>query len=239
MKLSESILLKLGFRGEGRDITNKPAYRLEVPRNAKYGYYGREIQIVLGDYPDTNPNCGILSLYMSGIKDAHMIMEEKDSEDRADHILWEDKENGLRGGIKYIDMPERVSPIAYYVNTLERLNEIYCALTGNIPLVLRDQPSQESDREENERLKLELESYKQRENDPYWYWPQCDVDECDGVSCNGGGCWRETGYWSVCSEHSDAFRKGKPQPKMKQSSIEREALRDKKTGYLNSKEEVK
>lgn len=69
-------------------------------------------------------------------------------------------------------------------------------------------------------------------NDPYWYWPQCDVDGCEGVSCNGGGCWRETGYWSVCQSHSADFRKGLPQPKMRESAIEREASRNKKDGTL-------
>lgn len=72
------------------------------------------------------------------------------------------------------------------------------------------------------------------EYNPYWYWPQCDVEGCEGVSCNGGGCWRETGYWQVCPEHSKMFREGKPQPKMKQSSIDKEATRDKVTGYLPS-----
>jgi hypothetical protein len=30
-KLSEELLFKIGFRGEGKDITNHPAYRLEIP----------------------------------------------------------------------------------------------------------------------------------------------------------------------------------------------------------------
>lgn len=32
MKLTENVLYRLGFRGEGRDITNKPAFRLK-PQN--------------------------------------------------------------------------------------------------------------------------------------------------------------------------------------------------------------
>ena len=80
---------------------------------------------------------------------------------------------------------------------------------------------------EVERLKAELSIIEERENNPYWYWPQCDVEGCDGVSCCGGGVWAETGYWSVCSKHSDDYRNGKPQPKMKQESIDREASRDK------------
>ncbi len=67
--------------------------------------------------------------------------------------------------------------------------------------------------------------------DPYWYWPQCDVKGCEGVSCNGGGCWRDTGYWTVCSEHSQMHRENKSQPQMKLSAIKREKARD-KDGYL-------
>lgn len=89
----------------------------------------------------------------------------------------------------------------------------------------------EEKEKEIERLKAELKEYNERENDPYWCWPRCDVEGCEGVSCNGGGCWRETGYWSVCDKHSDMWRKGGQQPKMKQSAIDREATRDPVTGY--------
>lgn len=69
-------------------------------------------------------------------------------------------------------------------------------------------------------------------DNPYWYWPQCDVEGCEGVSGYNGMGWRETGYWCLCSKHSQEFRDGKPQPKMKQSSIDKEQSRDKVTGYL-------
>ena len=90
----------------------------------------------------------------------------------------------------------------------------------------------EEKEKELERLKAEVKERDERENNPYWYWPQCDVDGCEGVSCNGGGCWRETGYWSVCSKHSDMWRRGAPQPQMKQSAIDKEATRDPITGCL-------
>ena len=63
------------------------------------------------------------------------------------------------------------------------------------------------------------------------YFGLCDVEDCKHESCNGGGCWRETGYWSVCSKHSQQHREGLPQPKMKQSAIDRENSRD-EDGYL-------
>lgn len=68
--------------------------------------------------------------------------------------------------------------------------------------------------------------------DPYGYFPCCDVEGCDQVSVSGGGCWRETGYWSVCSFHADQYRKGMPQPQMKQASIDKEKTRDPITGFL-------
>lgn len=138
-KLTIELLNKLGFRGEGRNIINTPAYRLKVPFNAYLNrHYHYQIQIVLGDYPETNGNSGILSLYDPGVKDAHCLIEERDGDEKADHILWEDKEDNLKGGIKYIDIPSRCIAIAWHVTTLERLNAIYCALTGNEPLSTKE-----------------------------------------------------------------------------------------------------
>jgi len=65
---------------------------------------------------------------------------------------------------------------------------------------------------------------------PYFGW--CDVYGCDNEGCSGGMAWRTTGYWTVCYKHSADFRDGKPQPKMKQIAINKEATRDKKTGFL-------
>ena len=58
---------------------------------------------------------------------------------------------------------------------------------------------------------------------PYFGW--CEVDGCQHEGANGGGCWRETGYWTVCSDHSTAHRKGEAQPPMKQAAIDREKSR--------------
>lgn len=134
-KLTDELLNDLGFRGEGRGLTNNPAYRLEVPP-FKERYYSYEIQLVLNPYPDTNPNSGILSLYAKGTKDVHCITSEKDKgqkeSKKIDHILERDGKTVV--GIKYINIPDRCFPIAWHVTTLERLNSIYTALTGNPPL---------------------------------------------------------------------------------------------------------
>lgn len=74
------------------------------------------------------------------------------------------------------------------------------------------------------------------ESEPYFGW--CNVEGCEMEGSCGGSCWRESGYWTICSKHSQDFRDGKPQPKMKKSAIDKEATRDNKTGFLpNTKKE--
>lgn len=68
------------------------------------------------------------------------------------------------------------------------------------------------------------------EYEPYFGW--CEVDGCTNEGCSGGIAWGETGYWTVCSKHSAAYRDGKKKPKMKKEAIAREAIRDKETGYI-------
>lgn len=71
--------------------------------------------------------------------------------------------------------------------------------------------------------------------EPYFGW--CNVKGCDDEACNGGSCWRETGYWNVCHKHSDMYRKGKPQPKMKQWAVDKEKSRDKKKWTIDLKKQ--
>ena len=67
-------------------------------------------------------------------------------------------------------------------------------------------------------------------HEPYFGW--CDVEGCEHEACNSGGCWRETGFWKVCGDHSRMWREGEKQPHMKQEAIDRENSRDKVTGFL-------
>jgi hypothetical protein len=60
-------------------------------------------------------------------------------------------------------------------------------------------------------------------DEPYFGW--CDVEGCENEGCSGGIAWEDSGYWTVCHKHSDEYRKGLPQPKMKQTSIDRENSR--------------
>jgi hypothetical protein len=57
------------------------------------------------------------------------------------------------------------------------------------------------------------------------YGGECNILGCEREAENGGGCWRESGYWRVCSKHSKDYREGKPQPEMKPWAIAREKRR--------------
>lgn len=70
----------------------------------------------------------------------------------------------------------------------------------------------------------DLPESKDEDYEPYFGW--CDVEGCDRGGCSGGNAWRETGYWTVCPVHAEDYRKGMPQPKMKQEAIDRENSRD-------------
>lgn len=144
MRLTWEILIKLGFHGEGKDLTNKPCYRLRVPYRSldfKFGYHYQFQMVLNEEFPDSNPNSGILSLYSPAMKDCHMICSDSDKT-KVDFVMWDTKDRGdgkpEKGGIKYIDEKERNLYIAWHVTTLERLNEIYCALTRNEPLKIRN-----------------------------------------------------------------------------------------------------
>jgi hypothetical protein len=69
------------------------------------------------------------------------------------------------------------------------------------------------------------------EYEPYFGW--CNVEGCENEGANGGGCWRDTGYWIVCSKHSSEYREGNTQPPMKQSAIDREKRRGKDGVLVN------
>jgi hypothetical protein len=71
-------------------------------------------------------------------------------------------------------------------------------------------------------VSLSLTDSKEKQ-EPYFGW--CEVEGCEQEGANGGGCWRDTGYWTVCSKHSQEYREGKPQPPMKQWAIDREKSR--------------
>lgn len=102
-KLTDEYLLNNDYELISKDDYNRRIYR----RN--YIGYPFIIQVELNDYPQTNPNCGILSIYMP---------EEKDmpfpTNDDPNHK---------------IDWPELNQPIAWHLYTIDRLHIIVDALT--------------------------------------------------------------------------------------------------------------
>ena len=68
-----------------------------------------------------------------------------------------------------------------------------------------------------------MELINDEEYEPYFGW--CNVEGCENEGANGGNCWPETGYWTVCSKHAAEYRAGQPQPKMQQKYIDKEATR--------------
>lgn len=134
IKLTHRVLSDLGFVGEGKSITGNPLYRFEWAKNHYL------FQVELHDYPESNPNSGIVSIYYPELKDQHVIswdkIENKGKSKRVDFIESEDEKNIY--GIKYVTFHSRYFQIAWHVTTVERLNAIYTALTGNKPLKLRE-----------------------------------------------------------------------------------------------------
>lgn len=127
IKLTYHNLFLLGFHGEGKDTLNKPIYRIDL--NSSYD----KLEVILGNYPESNPNSGIVRVFQPGLKDQHCLTHEKKSGQsikevtKMDFVTEEDDENYY--GIKYINFPEKWMNIAHSVTTVGRLCDIYKALT--------------------------------------------------------------------------------------------------------------
>ena len=81
-----------------------------------------------------------------------------------------------------------------------------------------------------------LKEQREADSEPCFGW--CDVNGCDNEGCSGGNAWKDSGYWTVCSKHSQEYREEKPQPRMKQKAIDRENSRD-SNGILQQQTEKK
>lgn len=127
IKLTRTVLQLLNFHGEGYDHVKRPCYRYDL------GHGHRYLQVVLNDYPETNPNCGIVSIFFPEMKQQHMFTQEKKTGQskkevkKIDFVTEEDSEYFY--GIKYLDVPSHTTPIAWHVTTVGRICDIYRALT--------------------------------------------------------------------------------------------------------------
>lgn len=101
--LDEEVLKNLGFkRTKTKGPVPEVVWRIKIP------YYHSLIQVKLGPYPASNPNCGIVSLY---------------SPEVTAPVYY------ANGRKKMVTFPERTTNIASYVNTPERLRNIIVSLT--------------------------------------------------------------------------------------------------------------
>jgi hypothetical protein len=62
----------------------------------------------------------------------------------------------------------------------------------------------------------------------------CEISGCM-EPCSSGQVWGDL-YLSLCYNHSAMIRKGEERPPVKQYAIDREATRDKETGFLPFKQ---
>lgn len=102
-KLTEEYLLAIGFKRivDKKSYPSKK-YRLMVP------YYPFQIQVTLGNYPKNNGNCGIVYIY------------------HPEEIVDSYTTKGRKTAVKFKELEQ---PIAYYVDTPERLRNIIISLT--------------------------------------------------------------------------------------------------------------
>lgn len=86
--------------------------------------YSWEIGVLLGDYPEDNPNCGCVSILQSkNIKAKGVPPDLLDKED------W--TEEDVRRADKYrITLEKWRQPIAYFIRYVHQLQNLYFALTG-------------------------------------------------------------------------------------------------------------
>ena len=106
-KLTDIKLLRLGFNIVGKDICDSPIYRRSGTTLNNYPF---DIDVILSDYPETNPNIGIVILHMDECKDCPAPTNED-----LNHT---------------IDLEEMNQPVAWGVYTVERLKLIIESLTN-------------------------------------------------------------------------------------------------------------
>lgn len=122
-RLTPEILKTHGFiELEEKDNTGRPIYSLNNIKS-KYDLYAFNIQVVLNpQYPDSNPNSGIVSLFMPELTYS-VIPEDLLHKDE----FTEEDEKRVDENIQI--EPACVQPIAWHVTTYERLKKIVESLT--------------------------------------------------------------------------------------------------------------
>lgn len=112
-------LLEIGFIEveDEKDSLDRPIYRIKAK---KYPFH---LQLVMGNYPNTNPNCGVVSIH-SPVSTAGAVPDDLYDKDE-----WTE-EDVKRAENYTIELEAWTQPIAWYVHTEERLLAIIKALIG-------------------------------------------------------------------------------------------------------------
>jgi len=118
--ITEEWLLKLGF-----EKTKCISFNWQNEWIINSGEYGWEIGVLLGDFPEDNPNCGCVSVLQS--KNIKIPGVPKDLYDKNN---WT-KEDEIRASKHKITAKKWRQPIAYYIKYVHQLQNLYFALTGN------------------------------------------------------------------------------------------------------------
>jgi len=119
--LTKPRLLELGFKlSEEKDYIERDIFEIKTA-SRKYPF---TLRVVLGNYPITNPNCGIVSIH----DPAHEVGAVP--EDLYDKDEWTE-EDPERARNYTIHVEAMTQPIAWYVHTEERLRAICKALFGD------------------------------------------------------------------------------------------------------------
>ena len=110
-------LLKYGFKIVGKDVLDNPIYRITPSEE-----YYFEIQVVLSNYPEDNPNAGILSIYHAKQKCSAVPKD-----------LWKKekwtKEDEKRAEEYTITLKEFNQPIAWGLTSEKRFITLFESLT--------------------------------------------------------------------------------------------------------------
>jgi hypothetical protein len=117
--LTPEILLSHGFvELEEKDVLDRPIYRLTTIKE-----YPFNVEVVLSpEYPQSNPNCGVVSIQM----DVYSYVCVPD--DLVSKEIWTEEDQERADNNTDI-MPELRQPIAWHVTTYERLRTIVLSLT--------------------------------------------------------------------------------------------------------------
>lgn len=107
VRLDEEGLERLGFYDAGKNMIDRTKWRLKIP------YYSFELQITIGNYPATNPNCGVMSIY-SPTEKAETYKQTK---------------KHPKGKKITLKIKEMEQPIAWYIWDYDRLRNLIVSLT--------------------------------------------------------------------------------------------------------------